>query len=116
MEKEPEYDPNEKFKIPQVPFDTLIDISISGAFLQRCQSLLIGLSEQMGKQRLDDAFKKFKDSKEEPADIEEATLFVITAIVGEAESQAMKQKKTVEIELTREQIGKMVYGESTNES
>lgn len=99
-----------KFKIPNIKPDTLITIEVSGAFLKRCQVLLISVSNALGPEKVTEAFKKFRDTKEEPSDLLEATLFTMTAIVGEVEKKAIEQKKVETVEMTAEEASKIFNG------
>jgi len=99
-----------KFKIPNIKQDTLINIEVSGAFLKRCQVLLISVSDALGPEKVAEAFKKFRDTKEEPSDLLEAALFTLTAIVGEVEKKAIEQNKFETIEVTAEEAAKLFNG------
>lgn len=99
-----------KFKIPNIKHDALIDIQVSGAFLKRCQVLLISVSNALGPEKVTEAFKKFKDTQQEPADLLEAALFTLTAIVGEVEKKAIEQKKVDTVEVTAEEASKIFNG------
>jgi len=91
-------------KLPQVPPDAIFSIQVSGVFLKRAQTLLIAVGEKMGNEKLQKSLQKFKTTNEIPYDIEEATLFMLLALVGEMEREAIAQKKVQEVELTEEQM------------
>jgi hypothetical protein len=97
-------DDNKVYKIPNIPADAMISLEVSGTFLKKCQTLLIALSEQMGNEKLTASLTKFKDTQTSPEDVEEATLFIMTAIVGTLEKNAVDQKKVVIVEMTAAQF------------
>jgi hypothetical protein len=99
-----------KFKVPNIKHDALITIEVSGAFLKRCQVLLISVSSALGPEKVAEAFKKFRDTQQEPSDLLEAALFTLTAIVGEVEKKAIEQNKVETVELTAEEASKIFNG------
>lgn len=99
------------FKLPHVEYNAIIDIKVSGMFLKRCQVLLIALGEKMGKDKLLELYKKFKDTDQNPADLNEAMIFILTALVNEMERGAIEQGKVKEMDITAEQASKL-FGES----
>lgn len=97
-------DPNKVYKIPNIPADAILTLEVSGTFLKKCQTLLIALSEQMGPDKITASLTKFKDTQSSPEDVEEATLFIMTALVGALEKNAVDQKKVVIVEMTAAQF------------
>jgi len=96
-------------KIPHLPNDQLVTIEVSGGFLKRCQGLLLAVSQEMGVENVKASYEKFKNTTEGPADIAEATLYIMTALVGDIEQQAIKQGKTTEVDMSMEELSK-VFG------
>ncbi len=96
------------YKLPSVPHDAIITIETSGAFLKRCQSLLIFMGEQIGKDKLKDLLEKFKDPTKGPADPNEEIIFILIALVSEIEKKAIEQDKVKEVEVTPEMMEKIM--------
>jgi hypothetical protein len=94
-----------KFKMPYVKSDTIFTIDISGSFMKKCQSLLIAYGQQEGQEKLTNILEKFKSTQESPQDLTEATIFIMMALVGEMETQALKQNKVEYKELTEAELG-----------
>lgn len=94
------------FKMPFVANDAIITIEISGSFMKKVQNLLLAIGEQAGQEKLKMILEKFRDTQQVPYDIEEASIFILMALVGEMESQAMKQGKVEYKEMTAEELAK----------
>jgi uncharacterized protein YxjI len=105
-------DENKTYKLPHVPAHAIINFEVSGTFLKKCQTLLLAISEKMGKEKVTASLTKFRDTNAIPDDTDEATLFIMTAIVGSIEKAAIEQKKVEVIELTAEQL-KKEFGPTT---
>lgn len=103
-----------KFKMPTVPLDTLITIEISGAYLKRCQLLLMILAKDMGEELVKQCLERFKATDEVPDTIRESVFYILMSLVAEAEKAAIDQKKVVDTELTKEEIANMFGKASGN--
>lgn len=95
------------FKLPHVPYEAIIDIKVSGLYLKRCQGLLLSIGEQMGREKFQEVLKKFSSTPDNPSDITEATVYILTALVAEAEKCAIEQKLVKELEITAEEAAKI---------
>ncbi len=95
-------------KLQHVPSDAMIKINVSGAFLKRCQHLLLGLAQGTDPEELKKLYEKFAKTQDAPADIHEESLFILTAIVGEVEKAAIDQNLVQTKEYTKEQVEQMV--------
>ena len=93
-----------KFKMPFVNNDAIFTIEISGSFMKKCQSLLLAYGEQEGQERLKDILEKFKNTQEIPQNLTESTIFIMMALVGEMETQALKQDKVQYKEMTGDEL------------
>lgn len=95
------------FKLPHVAYEAIISIEVSGLFLKRCQLLLISLGEQMGKEELKVLYEKFAQTDKNPDNVNEAIIFILTALVSEIEKQAIEQKKVEEKEISMEEAQRL---------
>lgn len=95
-------------KLQHVPLDALIKINVSGAFLKRCQHLLLGLAQGTDPEELKKLYEKFAKTQDSPADLHEENLFILTAIVGEIEKSAINQNLVQTNEYTKEQVEQML--------
>jgi hypothetical protein len=100
------------FKLPIVKADAIITIEVSGTFLKKCQTLLLQLGHDAGQDKIKAILNKFKDTNNVPEDTNEAVIFTLTALVGEMESQAVKQNQVEYKEVTADQL-KQLYNPST---
>lgn len=95
------------YKIPIVKSDALINIQVSGTFLKKCQTLLLGLSHEVGSEKIKQIMDKFKDVNTVPDDTTEAIIFTLTALIGEMENEAVKQNQVEYKDLTADQLRNM---------
>lgn len=95
------------YKIPVVKSDALFTIQVSGTFLKRCQTLLLGISHEVGADKINQVMEKFKNVNTVPEDTTEAMIFTLTALVGEMETEAVKQNQVEYKELTADQLKSM---------
>ena len=93
-------------KYTYVPTDAMISIEVSGTYLKRCSGFLLQLSQFMGEEKLQAALKKLSGN-DKPESIEELALFVILPLVDSIEKAAIKQNKTMDVELTPEQAAQI---------
>lgn len=91
------------YKLPHVANEAIITLPVSGAYLSRCQNVLLALSEKLGQEEITASFARFKENKFEPKDLDEAILWLITSLVASVEKSASEQGKVTEVEVTAEQ-------------
>jgi hypothetical protein len=101
------------FTIPQVPYNAIVSIEVSGGFLARCQALLLAISEEMGSEQVKASLEKFKSTADPATDKNEETLYILMALVGEIEQKALDQKKTQDVQITESMLAQM-FGPKTN--
>jgi hypothetical protein len=94
--------------IDAIPQDAIVDIKVSGHFIHGLQLSLLGLSERMGKEKVQQALARFREGKEPPQDLEEQLLFILIALVGESEKAAIAQGKTRKNEYKIEDVAKFM--------
>lgn len=95
------------FKLPVVKADALINIQVSGTFLKKCQTLLLALGDEVGKDKIKEVMEKFQAHNTVPEDTTEAMIFTLTALVGEMENEAIKQNQVEYKEMTQAQLQAM---------
>lgn len=92
--------------VPQLPFDAIINIEVSGGFVKRCQDLLLVIAEDMGEGVIQKSLDKFKNTTENPDSINEAALYILMALVSESEKCAIDQKKVTYVDINEEELKK----------
>jgi hypothetical protein len=89
-----------------IPQDAIINVEISGNFLGKCQSLLVGACTSIGNDKVKEAYEKFKDDKE-PENLEEHVIFIMTSLVHAIETAAKEQSKTEVKVFTEDEINQL---------
>jgi hypothetical protein len=89
-----------------IPKNAIMNVEISGDFLERCQSFLIGVCSSMSNEKLKQTFENYKDDKE-PESIEEHAVFIMTPLIQAIELAAKEQSKTVTKTFTEEEIAEL---------
>ena len=97
---------SETMKFPNVPFDSLINIEVSGLYLKRCQTALISFSERLGVENIQAIFEKMKEKKE-PETVDESIIYVLLPLIDTIEKAADKQGKVQYTEMTSEQVAEV---------
>jgi hypothetical protein len=97
------------FKLPIVKSDAIINIQVSGTFLKKCQTLLLAIGEEVGKDKIKTVMEKFQATNTVPEDTTEAMIFTLTALVGEMENEAIKQEQVEYQEMTADQLRTLYY-------
>jgi len=97
---------SETMKFPNVPFDALINIEVSGLYLKRCQTALISFSEQLGVENIKLIFEKMKEKKE-PETVDESIMYILLPLIDTIEKAADKQGKVQYTEMTSEQVAEV---------
>lgn len=95
------------FRIPRVKYDAIIKIEVSGAFLQKCQQLLMAITKDVSPEDLTKSLEKFKLGTEAPAEPKEAAVFIMLALISEIEKEANAQGKVEVVEITPEQLAEL---------
>lgn len=95
------------YRLPRVKNDAIIDIKVSGAFLKKCQHLLMSISTEMGEETVKQALERFKNQDVNAANSQELAMFIMLGLVSEIEKEAVKQKKIDILEVTPEQFIEM---------
>ena len=86
-----------------IPKDAIMNVEISGDFLARCQSLLIGAANMIERDKLTQSFEKYKDNKEAES-FEEHVLFIMLPLIHAIEEAASKQSKNTTKVFTPEEL------------
>lgn len=95
------------YKIATVKNDAIVQISVSGAFLKKCQYLLMSISTELGEEAMKEALERFKNQDVNPVNSQESALFIMLGLVSEIEKEAVAQKKIEVKEITAEEFVQM---------
>ncbi len=95
------------YRIPRIKNDTLVQITVSGAFLKKCQHLLLSISSEMGPEVANQALERFKNQDINASNSQELAMFIMLGLISEIEKEAVEQKKVDVVEVTPEQLAEM---------
>jgi hypothetical protein len=101
-------DPAKIYKLPHIQSNIIINIEVSGAFLKKCQSLLLAISEKMGIEEVTASVARFKDPAAVPQDNDESTLWIMVSLVASLEKSAMDQNKVEFVEVTAKEAAELL--------
>lgn len=92
-----------KIKLPVIPMDALVEIKMSGFFINKLQNLIIAISHEVGEKNLIEFYENIKNNKQ-PKTVEEMSLGLLTALIQAAEESAEKNKQMKEMEFEPDQL------------
>lgn len=99
--------PNQSIKYPIVPMDAMVDIQISGNFLNKMQHLYIALVTEIGHEELLHVIKRFQDGTPSQTTSEEAFI-IFQLLIKMIEEAAAAQNKTKDVDVTPQQFSELI--------
>jgi hypothetical protein len=88
----------ETIKYKTIPYDSLIDIKVSGTFYRKLVELLSALSETVPLDEFKEVLEKLKGN-DNPKTLFELNVHCLISLIYELETKAVEQNKTKEMEI-----------------
>lgn len=104
----------EKIKLTIISKQELIDVKISGHFLNRAQKLLMTMCGEVGEKETLAIFERLKDNKPPQSSHEEAIILLLSIVDG-IENAALEQNKTTIKEYTAEEAIKLFQNQNMDD-
>jgi hypothetical protein len=94
--------PPKTIAITTLLYSDIVTIQVSGTFLSRIQSLLVAISDEVGKDELLKIFERLK-ANTEPLSTQEESVRILIALVHSIETAAKDQGKLTKKDYTPEE-------------